>query len=251
MKGNSVELLKLRNEVGQLRRQATLDQSKKKTPAEGLAKIMNDSSAIELARVQIRQTLKDKYTPFAQQMNLPPETTDKLFNLIIENQLKEKVMLAQLLSGDLDIDTALQNRDAAKTELENQIESLLGESSFAQYDQFNHNTAAGALVKGLNRELGDLALNDEQSQRIQQLFAAKPDIPIDDMDLFRSKESLDALFQTLVDRGHHDLQEASSFLTPEQLSAASIIQSNYFNAIRAQMTLGQQAVQKALQQTSR
>jgi RNA polymerase sigma factor (sigma-70 family) len=251
MKGNSVELLKLRNEVGQLRRQAALDKAKKKSPAEAVAKVMNDSSAIELARVQIRQTLKNRYAPLAQQMNLSPETTDKLFNLIIENELKKKVMLAQLLSGDLDIDTALQNRDAAKTELQNQIGALLGESGFAQFDQFNHDTAAGALVKGLNRELGDLALNDEQSQRIQQLFAAKPDIIFDDMDLFRSKESLDALFQTLVDRGHHDLQEAASFLTPEQVSDASTIQSNYFNTIRVQMVLGQQTVQRALQQTNR
>jgi len=44
---------------------------------------------------------------------------------------------------------------------------------------------------------------------------------MDDMDLFRSQDSLNALFQQLVDRGHHDLQEASSFLTPEQLASAS------------------------------
>jgi RNA polymerase sigma factor (sigma-70 family) len=249
VKGNSTELLKLRGEVGVLRQQAALDAAKTKSPGEAVAKVMNDSSAIELARVQTRQALKYRYTPLTQKLNLSPEATDKLFNLIIENELKKKVVLAQLLSGDMDAETAFQSRDNAKTELESQIAALLGDSGYAQFDQFNHDTAAGELVKGLNRELGDKALNDDQSKRIQELFGAKPDIIMDDMDLFRSKESLDALFQTLVDRGHHDLQEAASFLTPEQLATAYAIQSNYFNTIRNQMTLGQQLISKTKKQS--
>lgn len=60
------------------------------------------------------------------------------------------------------------------------------------------------------------------SRQIQALFAAKPDIKIGDLDLLRSKESLDALFQTLVDRGQKDLQAAATFLKTEQLSAATV-----------------------------
>jgi RNA polymerase sigma factor (sigma-70 family) len=242
---NSTELLRLRSEVGVLRQQSALSKTKSMSPAEAVAKVMNDSSAIELARIQLRQTLKNHYAPLTQQLNLAPETTEKLFNLIIENELKKKVALAQLMSGDSDTETALQGRDQAKAELENQIKELLGDAGYAQLDQFNHDTAAGELVKGLNRELGDKALNDEQSKRIQALFAAKPDITIDDMDLLRSKESLNGLLQQLVDRGHHDLEEAASFLTSEQLAAAKTIQSNYFNTISNQMTLGHQLINKA------
>jgi hypothetical protein len=83
------------------------------------------------------------------------------------------------------------------------------------------------------------------------VFAAKPDITMDDMDLFRSRESLEALFQAYVDRGHRDLQEAAGFLTPEQLTAARTIQSNHFNTLRTQMALGHELVSKTVKQGSR
>jgi len=142
------------------------------------------------------------------------------------------------------VDTALRGRDKGKGETERQIADVLGDSGYAHYDQFNHDTAAGELVKGLNKALGTRALNEEQSMRLQALFAAKPDIIIDDVDLFRSKESFDALFQTYIDRGHHDLQEAATFLTPEQLASAYTIQSNYFDALKNQVALGQQLAKK-------
>jgi hypothetical protein len=199
---------------------------------------------VELARVQIRQVLDARYAPLVEALQLSAETRDKVFNLITENELKKKMICAQLMSGDMDVETALQERDKGKGATERQIAEVLGESGYADYDQFNHDNAAGELIKGLNKQLGALALNEEQSKRIQALFAAKPDIVIDDIDLFRSKESFDVLFQTLVDRGHRDLQEAASFLSPEQLASARTIQSNYFSGLRNQVALGQQLVKR-------
>jgi len=246
VKGNSSELPKLRNEVGMLRQQSALNQANATTSGEAMAKLMNDPSALELARVQIQQKVKAFYTPLTKSLNISPETTDNLFKLITDNEMKKKGMYVQLLNGDINVETALANRDNFRTETRKQIATLLGDSGYEQYDQFNREATAYELVKGFNKELGDKAFNDEQSKRIMALFAAKPAIILDDMDLFRSKESLDALFQTLVDRGHHDFQEAASFLTSEQLAAASTIQSNYFNAIKTEMTLGQQLINSTL-----
>ncbi len=240
-----LELLKLRGEVGRLRQQSASDKSQAKSVAKNVADLMSDPASKELARVQLRQTLKNKYTPLIRQLNLSPDASDKFFTTIIEAQMNEKDSLARLLSGDLDVQTALQGRDNARTDLQNQLTALLGEPGYAQYDQFNRDSNAAELVSGLNRELGDNTLNDEQARQLQELFAAKPEITADDMDLFRSKESLDALFQSLVDRGHQDMQQAANFLTPQQLNAAYVIQSNYFNTIRTQLTLGQQLVNQA------
>ncbi|HEX4264822.1 MAG TPA: sigma-70 family RNA polymerase sigma factor [Verrucomicrobiae bacterium] len=246
------ELLKLRSEVGMLRQQTVADTNTTgQTSGQTMAQMMNNSQAKELARVQIRQKLKGIYAPLVQKLNLSPEQTDQLYDLIVDNELKKKDTLTKLLSGDVDVDTALQARDSGAAELENQIAGLLGDSSYAQFNQYKHDTAASELVSGLNRELGSLSLNEDQSKRLQDLFEAKPDIIIDDTDLFRPKDSLDALFQTLVDRGHHDLEQAASFLTPEQLAAAYTIQSNYFNTIRNTMTLGQQLVTKTARHITR
>jgi RNA polymerase sigma factor (sigma-70 family) len=237
------ELLKLRGEVGNLRAQTSKTDTN--TAAAELAKLMNSSASKELAKVQLRQTLKSRYTPLLQELNLSAPDAEKFYDLIIESELQKKVLLAKLLSGDLDPETGLQNRDSTQAELTSALTDLLGQSGYARFDQYNHDSAAADLVKGLNKELGSLALNPDQSQRIQALFEAKPDIPMDDFDLFRSSESLDALFQSLVDRGHHDLEQAATFLTPEQLAAAYSIQSNYFNTIRNTMTLGHQFVTTA------
>jgi RNA polymerase sigma factor (sigma-70 family) len=234
------ELLKLRGEVGNLRAQTS--KTGTNTAAAELAKLMNSSASKELARVQLRQTLKSKYSPLLQELKLSAPDSDKFYDLIIDSELQKKVLLAKLLSGDLDPETGLQNRNSTQAALTAALTDLLGQTGYAQFDQYNHDTAAEDLVNGLNKELGSLALNPDQSQRLQALFEAKPDIPMDDFDLFRSPESLDALFQSLVDRGHHDLEQAAAFLSPEQLAAAYSIQSNYFNTIRNTMALGHQLV---------
>ena len=242
------ELLRLRSEVGKLRQETAGDTN---SFGQAMAKLMDNPPAKELARTQLHQKLVDMYAPLARKLNLSPEQTEQFYNLIIENELKKKDMLARLLSGDTDVDTALQERETGLTVLTNLISGLLGEAGYTHYDQYIHQIAAADLVNGLNRQLGTLALSDDQSSRLQALFGAQPDITIDDTDLFRSKESLDALFQTFVDRGHRDLQEAASFLSPEQLAAAYTIQSNYFNTIRSTMTLGQQLVTKTAKQSGR
>jgi hypothetical protein len=241
------ELLKLRSEVGMLRRQQPAGAA---NTARSMAQLMNASSSKELARAQILEKLKSGYAPLAQRLNLSPAQTTQLYDLIADNEINKKEMLAKLLSGDLEVDAALQTRSDNQAELNNRIIGLLGDAGYAQFDQYTHDMAAADLVKGLNQQLGSLALSDDQSKQLQELFAAKPDITLDDTDLFRPKESLDALFQTLVDRGHHDLQQATAFLAPEQLAAACAIQSNYFNTIRKSLTLGQKVVSEAAAQNA-
>jgi RNA polymerase sigma factor (sigma-70 family) len=240
---NLNELLRMRSDLGKLKQKvAAADASKSDSTLKVMADLMNNSDSKKLARIQIEEAVRNKYTALSRQLDLPPETKDKFLNLIVDAEMNKKNLLAQVLSGDMDAQTGLQSRDQVKSDLQTQLITLLGDSGYTQYDQFTRNSNAKDLVNGLNQALGENALNDDQSRQIQELFAAKPEIPIDDMDLFRPQESLDALFQTLVDRGHSDLQQAASFLSPQQLSAAYTIQSNYFNTIRTQLTLGQQIV---------
>src|SRR6202000_2423745 len=100
------ELLKLRGEIGVLRQQQAGGDTN--TPAQVMAQLMNNHAAEELARVQTLQKLKATYTPFAQKMNLSPEQTSQLYDLIAENEIKKREALAKLLSGDVDVETALQ-----------------------------------------------------------------------------------------------------------------------------------------------
>jgi hypothetical protein len=198
--------------------------------------------------VQLHQTAKIKYAALAHQLNLSPEDTDKFFNLFVENAMKKKAVLAQLLREDLDVDAALQSRDALKTELNGELAAMLGDAGYGEYNEYIHQTAAAEAVKRLNDQLGSLALNDDQTKRLVAMLATGPEINVDETDLFRSKEGLDAIYQMLVDRGHHDLEQAAGILTPEQMAAAQTVQSNYLQTIRSSMTLGQELITSTARQ---
>ncbi len=239
---NLGELLKLRGQVGALR-DASAAADSNNAPANALAKLMDSSSDKELSRVKLHEALKQKYAPLLQQLNLSPDDTEKFYNLIVDNEMKKKALLTQLLKGDVDIDSALQARDAAKADLDSQIAAMLGTTGYAQYGNYNHTADASLAVKLLNDQLGALALNPDQSQHLQTMLTGEDlSLNIDDMDLFRSKEELDGLYQKVVDRAHQDLQQASSFLTPEQIAATSLIQSNQLQTIQNMITLSRQQI---------
>ncbi len=246
---NLAELLKLRGEVGVLRDQSASADSNS-VPANAMAKLMDSSTSKELSRVKMHELLKYRYAPLLAQLNLSPDDGEKFYNLIIDNEIKKKELLAQLLRGDLNVDSALQARDAAKADLNSQLATLLGATGQAQYSTYNHAADAEEAVKRLNNQLGSLALSPDQIQRLQATLAGEDLNPdIDDMDLFRSKEALDGIYQTIVERAHHDLEQASSILTPEQLAATATIQSNLLQTLRNTMTLGQQLLTDTAKQS--
>jgi RNA polymerase sigma factor (sigma-70 family) len=241
------ELLKLRSQVGLLQ-QSALNNLPTNSAFSVLASMMNDPAQKKLDQIQAREAAKDKYSSLVKTLQLSPEDTERFFDLISGNETSKKDMIAALISGNLDTATAQQQRDAAKTEMESQLKTLLGAPGYAQYDQFNRDSFAEDRVNALNRELGSNGFNDEQRKQIKAVFAATSPIPLEDIDAFRSRESMDALFQQWTDQFRSELQQAAQFLTPEQSAAAFTCQSNLFNRIQMQIDLSQQLLDKLTRQ---
>ena len=127
--------------------------------------------------------------------------------------------------------------------MQSQLTSLLGEPGYTQYNQFRREADAEALVNGLNNDLATMRSTPTAEQANGRFMAAtKPEIVFDIMDLFRSPDSLNATFQAIVDLSDSHLQEAASFLSPQQLAAYGAAQSNYINSLRTQMNLTRQLV---------
>jgi RNA polymerase sigma factor (sigma-70 family) len=241
------ELLKLRGQVSMLRQQALSSEAGNSSQAGLMLQWLDDPDFKELNRIDVRQGLKSQYASLVKKLNLSPEEADKFVGLLANNAMRRMEATSALVSGNWDVATALQDRDGAKKEMESQIRALLGDAGYAQYDRFIHDEFGDYTVNWLNRELGTAALSDEQSKQLKAIFAARSEIPVvDNVDCFRSKESVDALFQQLTDRGLGDLQQAAGFLTPEQLAGACTVLSNYYNTRRIQTTLAQQMYSKTL-----
>jgi len=223
---------------------ALLREAESSSPGGALSTVLNNPAQRELTRIQARESAKTKYAEMVRNLKLSPEAADKLFDLVADQETKKEGLFSELLSGEKDVAAALEDRTRSKKEMNDRIRALLGDANYEQYEHVNRDADAEETVNLLNRDLGTNAISGEPREKLKGLLAALPEIPMDGIDLFRSKESLAALFQQFEDLGNGILQQASAFLTPEQLSAAYAVRSNHINMYRSQITLGQQLVGK-------
>ncbi|MDB6058665.1 MAG: polymerase, sigma-24 subunit, subfamily [Verrucomicrobiales bacterium] len=242
------ELLSLRGEV---RRLQQAKQNASNVNSGAIAGILSNPSQNELDRLNLQDKLKSKFAPFVQRMNLSKDDTEKLYSAITENETKKKELMASIVRGDIEPAAALEARDTARQQMDAQIKALLGDAGSAEYDQFRRSLTIDTSIDSLNRELGTLALNQDQMEKVKMLLSAKPEILLDDLDLFRSQAELDAIYQQYVERGHTELQQVANVLTPEQLAAATTIQSNYLKQIKVRLDLGRTIVQDAYRAAGR
>lgn len=218
----------------------------KNLSANDVAKLFDDPAANELFKVQIRQMLKGQMGGLVKKMNLPPEEADKIYDAVINNELKKRQTVAAIIRGEMDPEKAVQARDASRGDLDNELKSLLGDSNFAQYTEFKQNARADGVVSGLEAELGDNKLTDDQKKQLRKIVQAAPEYPmVDNIDLFRSPDSMDTYYRQFEEHNDKIRQQTESFLTPEQVKALVKVQENFVSMIKSQMELGKKMVTPA------
>ena len=231
----AAELLKLRGEVGALR-QSLANMAATNRPSAGLSALMRDPAMKEYIHQKQLKAIKERYAPLVQQLNLTPEDTEKFTQLVGDALLKGTDLASSLTQGDGDRVQTLKAMADTRTEMQNQLQALLGEAGYAQYTQFNQAIPAQTTVKLLNQQLGDNGLSDDQSAHLAQIVAAEPYAATHGIDgeldpaFFSSQEDIDAYLQQVVASNQRILDQASSFLTSQQLAALEIVQSNSINA---------------------
>jgi len=231
----AAELLKLRGEVGALR-QSLANMAATNRPSAGLSALMRDPAMKEYIHQKQLKAIKERYAPLVQQLNLTPEDTEKFTQLVGDALLKGTDLASSLTQGDGDRVQTLKAMADTRTEMQNQLQALLGEAGYAQYTQFNQAIPAQTTVKLLNKQLGDNGLSDDQSAHLAQIVAAEPYAAMHGIDgeldpaFFSSQEDIDAYLQQVVASNQRILDQASSFLTSQQLAALEIVQSNSINA---------------------
>jgi RNA polymerase sigma factor (sigma-70 family) len=231
----AAELLKLRGEVGALR-QSLANMAATNRPSAGLSALMRDPAMKEYIHQKQLKAIKERYAPLVQQLNLTPEDTEKFTQLVGDALLKGTDLASSLTQGDGDRGQTLKAMADTRTEMQNQLQALLGEAGYAQYTQFNQAIPAQTTVKLLNQQLGDNGLSDDQSAHLAQIVAAEPYAATHDIDgeldpaFFSSQQDIDAYLQQVVASNQRILDQASSFLTSQQLAALEIVQSNSINA---------------------
>jgi RNA polymerase sigma factor (sigma-70 family) len=229
----SSEVLKLRGQVGAL--QQTLSSiSATNGPQSGIARMMNDPAMRDYIHQYQAKMIRERYEPLFKELKLTPENTDKFTKLI--GDIWAKGTDAASGGGE----ATLQHVQEAVDNANKELQSMLGESGFARYNEFNMEMPARTTVKLLDNKLGDNPLSEQQTAQLVRLVMSEPfelthGISGDwDKSYMGSQAAFDEYIQKVQSSQQRILQQASSFLDANQLSALAAVQTDSLNARKTQ-----------------
>jgi hypothetical protein len=185
-----------------------------------MAAALDDPGQRELGRQLLHSEVKSRTAPLVKKLNLSPEQTDRLHDLLVDYELQKNDRIAALLRDDVSVADALQQRDAAHQESQNQLRALLGDDGYALFDEDNQKAQKANVDRVLNwmkSHLGDHSLDDRQSARLGELILAEfANVTADETDAFRPAHDLE---QWMTDHQQNIIQQIAPSLTAEQLAA--------------------------------
>jgi len=236
------ELLKLRGQVGALRRSLS-DASASNRPSTGIAKMMSDPAMREYIHQTQMKLINERYGPLMRELKLSPEDGAKFADTVGQMWMKYSEMGSRSTQGDGNQTDLAQMEQEVKADVEtlgDQLKSLLGDTGFKRYEQFTMQIPAQTAVKMLNDQLGDNSLSEDQNARLVQIVAGEPYDSTHgmagelDKAFFGSQQDIDNHLEQVTESNRRILDQAAGVLNPQQLQTFSNVLSNSFNAQKLQ-----------------
>jgi RNA polymerase sigma factor (sigma-70 family) len=230
---NTTELLKLRGQVGTLRQRVAANEAKSNTPASGLDKMMSDPAMKEYIRQAQKDKIRSMYADLFKELKLTPEQSDQFLELLCNVASKSLDRIAS--TGTSDPPAADANAN-----LGSQLQALLGDAGMARFKEYSDEISARTTVTLLNGQLGDNPLSDEQSAQLLQVVKAEPtDLTMGitgapDKAFLGSQSDINNFLQRVSESDQRILQQAGSFLSPDQLTALDALLAKAVEARKLQ-----------------
>ena len=221
---NTSEVLKLRGQVGSLQNRLSASESRNSMP--GMAKLLNDPTMKEYMQKAMMDKFRTMYGPLIQDLKLAPEQTDALLKMICDRSTQALALMSA------PADQAKQAYAAVEQETAGRLKSLLGETGYARFEQFSGEIPARAALELLQAQLGDNELNAEQSAKLLQVVKAEPHeltqglVGAPDKAFSGSQAEIDSFLQRVNESNQRIMEQASAFLTPQQLTTLNSVLTN-------------------------
>jgi hypothetical protein len=239
---------------------ATLPEETNSKPANPLADMFKSPEMRDMIKQQQKTVLGglvDKnYAAFFKAMNLTPEQSAAMKDLIMNKMLGDTEMGLEMMGGDLTPEQREAMVAAAKERkdtLNQQMKELLGEENFSTYEAYEKSVPDRMAVSQLNDQLGaNLALNSEQENLLIQAmseerlgfkfttdFNNQNDFSADFASRF-TEENLNVFLQEQQRLNQNYLNRAQTILSADQLTA-------YQKALTAQQEMTKMGMRMAVQ----
>jgi RNA polymerase sigma factor (sigma-70 family) len=246
------ELLRLRGEVGRLRRESAEEQDAKSNRPSPLSGLTADPAMWKLIRDQQKTAFTAIYKEFTNRMSLSPEQADKLINLLADDVMENIDHITAVLREGKTPEQMNQVFAAQEAALQEKVKGLLGPEGLSQYQEYTRNLASYLTAEQFKGKLtGDLLAKEakakqlnqamqEETQRVLANAGLPPDYQTVPSLNFRNIASeqegekslnlLDGIYAGVISR-------ASSFLSPEEIGALDLFRTNAFNANRMSLSI--------------
>ncbi len=138
----------------------------------------NDPAVIRRMSTQAHNQTVRRYAPLFTQLNLSAEQTDAFTKLLTDKrQTPMDIVVASLQAGTdpaANMDGFRSQVIESRAAIENQIQALLGDPAYAQYQAFDQNAAHAGVINNLQTSLLGTAepLTPDQITRLNQVLQA-------------------------------------------------------------------------------
>ena len=163
LKQHPTDVLKLRNQVGQLKRENTEMGSKS-----ALSKVTADPAARKMMRDQQKMGMSLLYGKFIKDAKLAPDVTEKFKNMLADSVMDNVDQITTALRDKPAQDQLDQTFAAQNAALRQKIGDLLGQDAVAQFDDYSKNMVSALTTEQFKDELS--GTKDEQEAKSQQLL---------------------------------------------------------------------------------
>ncbi len=164
----SLELLRLRGEVARLRQEVASERQRPSGPS-ALSGIKADPAMWKVIRDQQKVGMASIYKDFIKKLNLPPEQTEKLADLLADNVMENIEHITTVLRDGMtpaQMEPIFAGQEAALLE---KIQALLGPEALPQYQEYTRQLLSGITAEQFKEKLtGEKA---EQETKARQLYA--------------------------------------------------------------------------------
>jgi len=229
---NTSEVLKLRGQVGTLQNRLNASETHNNTP--GLAKMLNDPSMKEYMQKAMMEKFRTMYGPLIQDLKLAPEQTQALLQVLCNTASQSLALMSA------PADEAKQGAAALEQETAGRLKSLLGDDGLAKFHEFQSEIPARGALELLKVQLGDNELTAEQSAKLLQVVKAEPHeltqgiVGAPDKAFAGSQAEVESFLQRVNESDQRIMEQASAFLTPQQLATLNTVLTNAIQSRKIQ-----------------
>jgi RNA polymerase sigma factor (sigma-70 family) len=228
------EVLKLRGEVGRLRKESASVAAALAEPKgpSALADVTARPEMLKAIREQQKMAMSMVYKDFAKRLNLPEEQKEKLNDLLADDVMEGVGHVTTVLRERKSVEEADRLFAAQESALQEKVQRLLGPEALAQFNEYTRDLLSHLSAEQFKPFLsGDKAKKDEQTRQIYQLmqeekaralasaglsadFQAIPNLNFRN---FASESEADKNLRLLDSIYEQVIQRSTSFLSPEEV----------------------------------